>query len=157
VLYGHLWKDGIDHSSKFYLLMGFGATVLVKTFFFSPKNIHFLFRKLQQNLYLRPPPLLTFYLFPLLLFTAEKKGWLVLFLFPEQWFLQTTSWPKWPIIFLSWCSAFLFHKGNTKIYLCFCLCAVSPSPDPYTHPLKDLNSGPNTESMRVLQTKAEMP
>ena len=32
-----------------------------------------------------------------------------------------------------------------------------PAQHPYTHPLKDLNSGPTTESIRVLQTKAEMP
>lgn len=102
------WKHGSDHSSKFHLLMGFGATIIVKTLFFPLKPFISLFRKPQQKLYLRPPPLLTFYLFPLLLFTAENKGWLVLFLFPELRFLQTTSRPKRPIVlsFLVFCFSF---------------------------------------------------
>lgn len=104
------WKDGIDHSSIL-LTHRFWCNNISKKKFFFLKTFISLFRKLQQNLYLRPPPLLTFYLFPLLPFTAENKGWLVLFLFPEQWFFQTTSWPKWPIIlsFLVFC--FFFPQG----------------------------------------------
>lgn len=78
-------KDGTDRSLKLYLILRFGATVLVKIYIFFPKEICFPYLENPVEFTLEGIPLLLIsYLLSVLLFVAESEGWLILSLFLDQ-------------------------------------------------------------------------
>lgn len=70
-------KDGLDLSFTLYLILNFGATILVKNIFFFSKNICFPYLENPSRMYTDATSM-TFCLLSVLHSVAQRGGWLAL-------------------------------------------------------------------------------